>query len=283
MPSKISDLNSLFANIYEGAFFVARQRELMPNLVSNASVRNMAPRVMPVYTETTAQTVAEGSAPSEGTLAKTAAGTVTPAIVHHQFVLTDERIMTDPDNARRDAVREIGFAIAKKVDTDGITPFASFTAKKGSAGSALTLANVAAAMSVLMGESVAGGINAVIHPYQWHSLLGQFTNINANPVGQVSDVANDAMREYFVSRYLGVSWYMNANISTTGTAGTAFTYGAMFSPEAILYDERTPLEIEVQRIANKRSWEVNGVRRYGYAIRRDDHGVALRSNAVEPS
>ncbi len=282
MTSKVSDLNSLFSSIYEGAFFVQRQTEMIPRLVMNASARTMSPRIFPKVTQTTAGTVAEGSAPTVGTYAKTAAGTSTPVIYHHQFKLTDEMIMTDPDDARRMAVTEIGAALSAKIDSDGVGLFSGYTQVKGTGGSALTLGNVAAAMSVLQTQMAPMPIRAMIHPYQWHDLLTQMTSVNVNPVtAPLSDVANEALRTYFASRYIGVEWYLAPAIGTTGTAGTAF--GAMFSPEAQVYDERTPMQMEIERDSSTRSYLVNGIIRAGQARRRPEFGVALRSRASEPS
>jgi len=280
--STTSELNSLFSNIFEGAFFVQRQMEMIPRLVSNASARTMAPRIFPKYTQNTAGTVAEGGTPTPGTLAKTSAGTVTPVIYHHQFQLTDERIMTDPDDARRDAARESGMAISTKIDADGVALFASYTAVKGTGGSVLTLANIAAAMAVLQHNSVPAPYYGVLHPFQWNDILNQFTSVNVNPINVTpGELANQALRDYFVSRYLAVNWFMNANIGTTGTAGT--TFGAVFNPNAQVYDERTPMTMEIARDDSARAFRINTVIRAGQAIRRNEYAVKLRSRAFEPS
>ena len=138
--SKVSDLNSLFSDIFEDAIFIAREQNLMTNLVRNFSARGWMDRKLSDYPEIVAETVAEAEDFSNPTtFDKTLRATLTPAEVMAQVVLTDRRIETDPQDARRDASSELGNAIATKIDKDILGEFTNITSGVGSAGSALSI------------------------------------------------------------------------------------------------------------------------------------------------
>src|SRR5687767_14150678 len=130
--SKLSDLNSLFNLILEDALFVAREQNLMVNLVHNYSAKGWLARKISSYPQIDAQSVGEGvDYANPTTFDKTVLATLTPGEVIAQSILTDIRIDTDPDDAKRDNAMELGNAVATKVDTDLVGAFTSFTTGKG--------------------------------------------------------------------------------------------------------------------------------------------------------
>ena len=138
----------------------------MPALVTNYSASGMADRKMGIYPQATAEVVAEGEAFSNPLeWSKTLSMTITPFKVKTQTILTDERVATDPEDAQSSAAREMGSAIAQKIDEDLLGLFSSFDTDKGTAGSALTIKRVAAGLSVLRASNVANPVNVVLHPY----------------------------------------------------------------------------------------------------------------------
>jgi len=147
--------------------FVAREQNLMVNLVRNFSARGWMSRKLSIYAEVTAETVGEGEDfANPTTFDKTVLATLTPGEVMAQIILTDRRIETDPDDARRDAATELGNAIATKIDTDLVTEFTNITSGVGSAGSSLTFNMVAAALSQLRNANAPNPIYVVLHPYE---------------------------------------------------------------------------------------------------------------------
>lgn len=278
--SKVSSMNSLFNSIYEDAIFVARENNLMAALVTTYSATGYAARILPVYPQLTAQVVAEGvdySNPQEFT--KTAGMTLTPQEVMAQSILTDQRNQTDPDNARRDNAIELGAAIATKVDTDIVDLFTGFSTGKGSANSALTIANVAAAISVLRKNKARNPLFAVLHPYHWHDiwvLLGQ----PASQQAFLGDVANQAMRDYAVGQFLAAQWYTDANISVDSSDDAI---SAVFAREALALDIREAPTMEPERDASLRAWELNMHMGYAVGERLDSAGVKLTADATEPT
>lgn len=278
--STVSSLASLFAGIYEDAIFVARDQSLMPQLVTNYSATGMATRTMPIYPQLTATEVAEGtdfSAATEWT--KTASMTLTPKKIKVQSILTDERIATDPDDAQSDLAREMGSAIAAKIDTDLVTLFSDFSTGKGSAGASLTIANCAAALSVLRKNAVPmTDTNAVLHPYGWHDLWVLLGQPAANQAF-LGDAANMALRDFFMGQWQGIRWYTSAFISIDSNDDAI---GAIFNRQALALDTRTAPTMEPQRDASLDAWEINMTARYAVGERRDEFGCKITHDATEP-
>lgn len=279
-----SDLNSLFSDIYERAIFVAREMNLMVNLVSNYSANNFYTRHLKTRPQLTAESVTEGIDYSNAqTFGATAVGTLTPGEKIVQVVLTDIDVLNDPDGAIQDASQEMGAAIATKIDTDLVSVFGSFATDKGpGAGSAATLASVAAAVSLLRTRHATqdGLINVVLHPYHWHDiwvLLGQ----PAANQAILGDVANAALRDYFVGRWLGVNWFTSANITVDGSDDAV---SGIFTQSAIAFDGRISPYLERERDASLRAWELNMVAGYAYGLgKQPTFGVKYTADASVPS
>ena len=130
-----TELNALFNVIYEDALLVAREQVIMTNLVSNFSAKGWMTRTFknrPTISAVAVAEVEDFAAPT--TFGATAVGTLTPGEVMTQVVLTDREIETDPDDARTQAVTEMGNAIAAKIDTDLLADFSLLTQKGAGAG-----------------------------------------------------------------------------------------------------------------------------------------------------
>ena len=167
--TKSSDLNSLFNSIYEDTLFVAREGNIMTNLVTNYSATGWMSRIIPIYAQVTAASVAEGvdfSNPT--TFSKSTQATLTPGEIMCQVILTDIEISTDPEDSRANAATEMGNAIATKIDEDLLGLFSSFSSDKGAgSGQTATLQKFANCIAVLRNAKVPNPIHIVLHPYHW--------------------------------------------------------------------------------------------------------------------
>lgn len=279
--STVSDLNSLFNTIFEDALFVARENNIMTSLVTNYSATGWMDRKISAYPQITAQSVAENvdfAAPT--TFDKQVLATLSPGEVMSQSILTDRRIDTDPDDARRDCATELGSSIGTKIDTDITSAFSSFTTDKGTgAGNAATISSFAAAISVLRTNKVPNPIYVVCHPYHWHDvwiLLGQ-PGANQALLG---DVANQALRDFYVGRWVNVMWFTSANIAIDASADAI---SAIFSPQSLAFDSRKAPTLEPERDASLRAWELNMSAGYAYGVRRNAFGIKYTADATEPT
>jgi hypothetical protein len=279
----VSDLNSLFNTIYDRALFVARDQNLMSNLVTNVGAEGWMQRIVSIRPQATAVTVTETQDfNSPTTIGLTSHATLTPIEIATQAVLTKRDIETDPWGAQQAAQMELGMAMATKIDTDLCGLFTSFGTDKGDgAGGTATFAKFAAGVTVTRYNSVQsdGEINAVLHPYHWHDLWLELGKPAAT-LPQLNEVTTQALRDYYITRLLG-----NCNIYTTQniTGGTAAVSG-IFTKSAIYLDTRRPITSETPEYdASARAWELNMNAGYAFGLVRSTYGVKFTADASEPS
>lgn len=96
----------------------------------------------------------------------------------------------------------------------------------------------------------------------------------------LGDVANQALRDFYVGRWVNIQWFVNANISVDGN-GDAIS--GIFNPQAIGFDSRKAPTMEIERDASLRAWEMNMSAGYGYGVIRNSFGVKFTADASEPS
>lgn len=280
--TKYSDISSFVAAIYERSVFVAREMNLMSNLVSNYSAQGWMSRTFSTRPQISAESVADGVDYSNATtFGKTSVGTLTPGEAIAQVILTDQDMETDPDGAVTDASYELGASIAAKIDTDLTAIFSSFSTDKGpGAGQPNTIAKLAAAVAVVRTRMKrAGTVNAVLHPYQWHDiwvLLGQ----PAATYSAIQDIANQAMRDYYVGSLITLDIYTSSNVPVSGTDAT----GGIFNAESIALDTRRPYRLEPERDASLRGTELNATAGYAVGLgKRPTFGVKFIGDITEPT
>lgn len=278
-----ADLNSLFNEIYERALFVLRESNLMVQLVSNYSANNFYTRNITTRPQLTVETVAEGVDYSNAqSFGKTLVGSLTPQERMAQVVITDIELMNDPDNTMQDASQELGAALAQQVDKDLLNVGNSFATDIGSAGSSATIAKIAAGINILQSRfaNQDGPINVVLRPEAWHDiwvLLGQ-------PVATQSflgDVANQALRDYFIGNWLGVRWFTSANIAVDGSDDAP---NLIFTQSAIAFDSRISPYMEPDRDPSLRATEMNLVSAYAVGLgKRPTFGLRYTTDCSTPS
>lgn len=281
----VSDLNSHFNNLYNQTWFVEREYSLMPNLVTRPGASlGMAPRVLKSYGSTSATTIAEGGTPTAINQSITSHGTITPVIAIYYGILTDEQIATNPEDSVDQLSMEAGMALGQQIDQALIGEFSNFDNSVGSGGAVPTLAQLQTAQAYLANEDAVGPRMGVLGAGQWLAVSKELTQTgNSSFAGMFGDVANEAMREYFEGRFIGVNWFQNSNIGTTGTAGTAV--GGIFTRRALYLDERSVggpvLQQEENRPRHGGRWDITWRYRRGVATDHSNEGVQVTtSNAI---
>lgn len=278
--SRVTDLSSLFSNLYEDAVFAVREETIATRLVRTfTDGAGDQTRQLPEYASVTFATVAETEDFSNPTrMTKTSLATLTPGEVMAQVILTDRRIETDPDSAQADASMELGIAAADKVDSDIFGNFSSLTGGTiGTAAGTIWWGNFFAAISRLREGKVPRPWYAVLHPYHWHRLASAAATgatVTNSPQFQDSVMAN-----WYVGSAAGVDIFVSSNAQTSSTNG----YSAIFNPNAIAYDLRRDLRIEPERDASARAWEINASMLYAHGIWRPLWGVQIIGDNQAPS
>jgi hypothetical protein len=281
--TRFADISALVASIYETSVMVVRETSLMPSLVSPYSAQGWMTRTFSTRPQVTPVTIADGvdfSNPT--TFTRSALGTLTPAEVIAQIILTDQNVETDPDGAMMSAATELGDAIASKIDTDLATTMASFTTDKGpGANNSASITTLGAAIAVLRNaKAPTGQINAVLHPYHWHDIWVELGKPAAT-YPNLGEATNKALNDYWVDRFLSVNVFISANIAVDANSDAV---SGVFHPRALALDTRRPYRLEPERDASLRGWELNATA--GYAVGLGDRpafGVKYTADATEPT
>lgn len=274
-----TDILAFAGTVYQDALFVARDNNLMAQVVTAFGDRQgLAPRKNSEYGTATMQSVAETDDLSSQTLTPSVIATLTPGEVAAQFFVSDSREETDPFGARNDASMELGMSMAQKIETDLLGHFGSFTGGTvGTAGSANAWSYFFAAESILRAQNAPFPYVAVMHPYHWHHLAKAVSVAGAqNTPGPAFQ--DEIMRNWWVGRVGNVDVFTTSNLAV----GTATKWG-MFSPAALALDVRRAPRLEPERDASRRGVELNLSAVYAHGVWRPRFGVQVTADASIPS
>lgn len=275
-----SDISSFVNTVFEDAMMVARDNNLMANLVTVFNDRSgLAVRKSSIYGTATMNSVGETDDLTSQAYTPSVLSTLTPAEVGAQFFLTDSRLESDPFSVRNDAALELGLAAANKIERDILGNFSSLTGGTvGAAGTAITWGHFFAAVSRLRGQNAPLPYACVMHPYQWH-VLGKAIAPGATVTN--SPAIQDAVtRNFYVGSVSGVDIYTSANITVDGSDDAN---GAMFSRAALALDVRRAPRLEPERDASRRGWELNLSSVYAHGVWRPAFGIRMLFDAATPS
>ena len=268
-------LDDLFANIILQARFTAEEESLMLGLVTRYDIGDQAGKTVqvPKYPAITAGDLTEGTDMSSTTVSTTSQ-TITVSEVGAQVVLTDLAAM-GAGNPAEELGTVLGNAIATKIDKDLIALFDGFSTSLGSAGTEITVADLMKAAATLKNNKARGQMAAVVHPFHAYQLKANLTNTFVNPNG--GDLQNDAMRNAFVGQIGGIDIYESSNLTIDGSDDAK---GAVFVPEALAIAMKRDFNLETQRDASLRAFELNATAIYGVGELDDDYGVELLFDAA---
>jgi len=268
-------LDDLFVNIIAQARFTAEEQSLLMGLVTRYDIGADAGKTIqvPKYPAIAAADLTEGTDMSSTTVS-TSSVTITVQEVGAQVVLTDVAAM-GAGNPAEELGTVLGNAIATKMDQDLIALFDGFSSGLGSAGTEITVADLFKAAATLRTAKVTGPLAAVVHPYQAYQLKANLTNTFANPNG--GDAQNTAMVNGYVGTIAGIDIYESANITIDGNDDAK---GAVFAPEALAIAMKRDFQIEPQRDASLRAFELNATAVYGVGELDDSYGVEMFFDAA---
>ena len=263
-------LDDLFVNIIAQARYTAEEQSLMMGLVTQYNIGSQAGKTIqvPKYPAIGAVDLTEGTDMSSTTVSTTSVS-VTVGEVGAQVVLTDLATM-GAGNPAVELGTVLGNAIATKMDKDLLGLFTGFSSGLGAAGQEITVADLFKAAATLRANKVTGAIAAVVHPFVAYQLKANLTNTFANPNG--GDSQNEAMRNAYVGQLAGMNVYESANVAVDGDGDSI---GAVFAPEALAIALKKDFNIEPQRDASLRAFELNATAVYGVGELDDTFGVKM--------
>lgn len=263
-------LDDLFVNIIAQARFTAEEQSLMMGLVTRYDIGADAGKTIqvPKYPAIAAADLTEGTDMSSTTVS-TSSITISVQEVGAQVVLTDVATMGS-GNPAEELGTVLGNSIATKMDKDLIALFDGFSSALGAAGQEITVADLFKAAATLRSNKVTGRMSAVVHPFQAYQLKANLTNTFANPNAGIAQ--NTAMVNAFVGTIAGIDIYESANLTIDGNGDAK---GAVFAPEALAIAMKRDFQIEPQRDASLRAFELNATAVYGVGELDDSFGVEM--------
>tara|TARA_R100001460_G_scaffold94218_2_gene136254 strand:- start:565 stop:1398 length:834 start_codon:yes stop_codon:yes gene_type:complete len=268
-------LDDLFANIIMQARFTAEENSLMAGLITRYDIGNVAGTTIqvPKYPAVTAADLTEGTDMSSSTVS-TSGVTVSVGEVGAQVLLTDMAAM-GAGNPAQELGTVLGNSIATKMDKDIIALFDGFSTSLGGAGTEITVADLFKAAATLRSAKATGPVYAVVHPFHAYQLSANLTNTFANPNG--GDLQNEAMRNGFVGSIGGIEVYQSANITVDGSDDAK---GCVFTREAMCIAMKRDFNLETERDASNRAFELNATAVYGVGELDDSFGVEMLFDAA---
>lgn len=272
-----SDISSFVNTVWEDAFMVARENNVVASLVTGFTGQGMAVRTNSTYNSVTVNAVGESDDLASQAFYPTAGQSLTPAEYGAQFFFSDQRLESDIFGVRSDAAIELGQGFGQSVDNALLGDFDSLTAGTvGAAGSNLTWANFLAAQSILRAAFAPAPYVCVLSPFQYHCLgtaVAPGVTVTNSPM-----VQDEFARRWYVNTVAGVDIYLDGNIS----AGTS-VFGAMFARPALAIDWRRAPRLEPERDASRRGWELNMSMVYAHGVWRPAWGVAINTAGTAPA
>lgn len=273
-----SNISTFVNTIFEDALAVARDSVIAPSLVTVFTDRQgMAARKNQQYAAATINAVGEADDLVSQAFTPTALSTLTPAEYGAQFLLTDQRLESDPFGVRQDAALELGAALGQDINSKVFSNFSSLTGGTvGASGTALTWGYFFAMLSRLRAQNAPLSQAAfVCHPYQWHVLGKAVAPGVQTTYNQELGVASN----FYVGSVSGVDIYTCTDVTASGTDA----YCAMFTPSAIAYDQRRAARLETERDSSRRAWELNLSAVYAHGVWRPAWGIQGIFDASAPT
>jgi len=272
--STTSTLSDLFTNIVAQARFTAEEQSLLRNLVTvyNIDAQPGVTIQVPKYPAVTAADLTEGTDMSSTTVS-TSSVSITVAEVGAQVFLTDMAAM-GAGNPADELGTVLGNSIATKMDKDVIGLFDGFSTSLGATTTELTAAYLFQAAATLRANKAPGRLVGVFHPYQVYALKANLTNTFANPNG--GDLQNEAMRNGYVGTIAGIDIFESANVTVDGSGDAK---GCVFAPEAMAVAMKRDFNLEPERDASNRGFELNATAIYGVGELDDAYGVEMYFDA----
>jgi len=275
-----SVLSELYANIVQSALYTLNEQTIIRPLIRQYDMTGTPGLTaqVPIYPALSAAGVADGT-----DLANTAFNTTSKEITASEIGVMVELTDLAAESANEDVAaavgRQIGAAMAEKVDQDLAGLFSGFSNTVNKTQAAVTVQDIFKAAAILKNNKADqnGAFACVLHPYQAYDLKNQLTNNGATMSHALSDVGNSALLNGFIGRIAGVDIFESTVVTGGDSAGSY--YGAVMTQDALGMMLKRSMRIETERNASKRSLEIIGSMAYGVSELFDQYGVAIISDA----
>jgi len=267
--------SELYANIVQAALFTLSEQTVIRPLVRNYDMSGTPGLTaqVPIYPAISAGDLTENTDITAGTAFNTTSKTITATEKGALVALTDLAKEAASEDVSAAIGRQLGDAMAKKVDTDLAGLFSGFSNSVGTAETEITVDDIFKAAATLRNNNAPGPYYCFLHPYQAFQLKKLLAGNGNTPMNN-HDLANEALRSGFVGQLAGAQIFETTVITGDNSAGAGFD-GAMISSDALGYMVKRNMRIEEQRDASLRSTEIVGTMAYGVSEIFDAYGVRI--------
>jgi len=264
--------SELYANIVQAAHFTLSEKTVIRPLVHNYDMTGTPGLVaqIPIYPAISASAVNNNTDLSNIAF-NTTEKTITASEVGAMVTLTDLSKETSTDDVASAIGRQLGDAMAKKVDEDLSALFSGFSTQLGSGAAELDVNIFFKAAATLRNNNAPGPYYCVIHPYQAYQLKSLLAGNGNTPMNN-TDLANEALRSGYVGTVAGMQIFESTVVS--GDSAGAYV-GAAFARDALGWMVKRNMRVEEQRDASYRATEIVGSIAYGVSEIIDGYGVGL--------
>jgi len=270
--------SELYANIVQSALFTLSEQTVIRPLVRNYDMTGTPGLTaqVPIYPALAASDLTEGTDITVPTSFDTSEATITALERGVLVSLTDLSAESAGEDVAAAIGRQIGDAMAKKVDTELAALFSGFSNSVGSGAREITVEDLFKAAATLRANQAPGPYVCVLHPYQAYQIKVQLAGAGNTNMVNPSDLGNEALRSGFVGNIAGMNVFESTVIS--GDSAGAFV-GAAMSSDALGYMVKRNMRIEEQRDASLRATEIVGSMAYGVKEIFDVYGVGILGDA----
>lgn len=272
-------LNDLMPQIVAEALFVASEKSIMRNLVRNYTIPAGSGKsiVVPRYPRVTATALSEAVAPAN-TEVSTDGVTLTVSEVGLTTVVSDVALLGASSNVVADIGRLFGEAIARKMDSDIMGLFNTFTTNTvGSESTTATVALLAQAAAKLraQGYDTSADCAYILHPFVAYDIKANLTNTFANP--NAGFLQNEAMAAGYIGTLFGIPVFESSLVGLEQVVGgNAGDYAnALIHRDALGLAMMKDITIESQREAQLRGFSLTGSAVYAVGELYDNAGVRM--------
>ena len=206
---------------------------------------------------------------------------LTASEVGAKIILTDKLVRQSSENVFSMIGRQLGDGMARKKDSDVLALYSGFSTDFGTAGSAMTLANVSAAIAYAKGKKFGSNVYIVQHPFAvWDIANTAVTASTTYPVP--AGWSADLLGNFFsgLRPINGVPIFEDGNITIDGSDDAV---GVVADKSALAVLKSVDMNKEQDRDISLRATEIVITADYGVFELDDSKGVALTLDASTPA
>jgi N4-gp56 family major capsid protein len=230
----------------------------------------------PTFNQFTAYDVEEGTDHTTQQALSTSKIFVTATEKIALTTITDLALESAKEDVAREAGKELGLAMAAKVDADVMALFTGLNATVGATGVNCSYQNILDGVKALSAANAPSPYLCVLHPQQWYDLLTESNSPLTSGTGY-GRMAEEVGYNYFVAQIYGTQVVVHPSVPLANQS--ADRAGAILSDRALGFLWKWRPRIAYERDESLRAFEVVMTACYGVAELDGTMGMAVVTDA----